>query len=58
MEHHCFVVEDAKSYYKWLKDKGVTIQSELIEFAGAKMFYLRDPAEVLIQVLQMPEDLP
>lgn len=58
LEHHCFVVEDAKSYYKWLKDKGVTIQSELIEFAGAKMFYLRDPAEVLIQVLQMPEDLP
>ncbi len=54
MEHHCFVVEDAGHYCQWLKDKGVTLESDLIDFSGARMFYLRDPANVLIQVLQMP----
>lgn len=57
MEHHCFVVDDAEEFYTWLKEQGVKAETEIIEFVGAKMFYVLDPVGVLIQVLQMPEGL-
>jgi catechol 2,3-dioxygenase-like lactoylglutathione lyase family enzyme len=56
MDHICFVVESADEYFEWLKGRDVELVSDLIDYAGARMFYLRDPVGVLVQVIQMPED--
>jgi catechol 2,3-dioxygenase-like lactoylglutathione lyase family enzyme len=57
LEHHCFVVDDAVKFYARLRGRDVVLDSDVIDFVGAKMFYLRDPAGTRIQVLQMPEGL-
>jgi catechol 2,3-dioxygenase-like lactoylglutathione lyase family enzyme len=57
LEHHCFVVEDTDNYFRFLKDKGVALASEVVEIGSAKMFYLDDPAGVSVQVLQMPKGI-
>ena len=54
LEHHCFVVEDADSYFRFSENKGLALASEVFEIGSAKMFYMRDPAGVSVQVLQMP----
>ena len=56
MDHICFVVESADEYFEWLKGRDVELESDLIDYIGARMFYLRDPVGVLVQVIQMPED--
>jgi catechol 2,3-dioxygenase-like lactoylglutathione lyase family enzyme len=56
IEHHCFAVEDAEDYFRFLEDKGVALDSEISELGRMKTFYLRDPAGVCIQVLQMSEE--
>jgi catechol 2,3-dioxygenase-like lactoylglutathione lyase family enzyme len=57
LEHHCFVVDDAEGFFTWLKEQSVKVETDIIEFVGAKMFYVLDPIGVLIQVLQMPKGL-
>lgn len=54
LEHHCFAVEDADLYFKLLEDKGVTLDSKVVESGSSRMFYLRDPVGVCVQVLQIP----
>jgi len=57
LEHHCFVVDDAVAFHAWLRGRGVALESNVFDFVGAKMFFVRDPAGTRIQVLQMPEGL-
>jgi catechol 2,3-dioxygenase-like lactoylglutathione lyase family enzyme len=57
LEHHCYVVADADKCYQWLIGNDVKTETEVMDFCGARMFFLRDPIGVRIQVLQMPEDV-
>ena len=54
MEHHCYVVDDADEFYRRLKRNGLEPETEVMDFSGARMFFLRDPVGIRIQVLQMP----
>lgn len=53
LDHVCFAVGDVEAHYHWLAASRVQLESEIIDYDGARMFYLRDPAGTSIQVLQM-----
>ncbi len=57
LQHHCFVVEDTDNDSMFLKDKGVALASDVVEIGSTKMFNLRDPAGISVQVLQRPEEI-
>ena len=56
IEHHCFEVEDAEHYFRFLENKSVALDAEISEIGKTKTFYLRDPADVCVQVLQVSEE--
>lgn len=55
MDHLCLFVDDANAAYSWLKDQGVKIEIEPLDYDVLRMFYVRDPAGVMIQLIQMLE---
>ena len=52
LDHHCFMVDDAELYYSWLHENGISLETQIINMLNSKMFYLRDPSGVRVQVLQ------
>ncbi len=59
LDHICFAVGDVEAHYRWLAAGKVQLGSEIIDYDGSRMFYLRGPAGTSIQVLQMGmEDEP
>jgi catechol 2,3-dioxygenase-like lactoylglutathione lyase family enzyme len=50
---HGFGVENVDEYAGFLLEKGVTLESEIIETGNTRMFFLRDPAGVCVQVLEL-----
>jgi len=55
LDHICFVVDDIDEYNAWLRAQGADITTEMLSYGEASMFYLRDPAGVQIQALQVRE---
>jgi catechol 2,3-dioxygenase-like lactoylglutathione lyase family enzyme len=53
MDHLCLFVDDANVAYDWLKEQGVKIEIEPLDYGTLRMFYVRDPAGVMIQLIQM-----
>jgi catechol 2,3-dioxygenase-like lactoylglutathione lyase family enzyme len=53
LDHLCFVVGDVDAHYRWLAASGAQLESEIIDYDGSRMFYLRGPAGTSIQVIQM-----
>jgi catechol 2,3-dioxygenase-like lactoylglutathione lyase family enzyme len=56
MDHLCLFIDDADTAYGWLKEQGVKIEIEPLDYGTLRMFYIRDPAGVMIQLIQMLED--
>jgi catechol 2,3-dioxygenase-like lactoylglutathione lyase family enzyme len=55
MDHLCMFVDDANAAYGWLKEQGLKIEIEPLDYGTLRMFYVRDPAGVMIQLIQMLE---
>lgn len=58
LDHICFVVEDVEAHYRWMVEHEPQIEAEIMEYDGSRMYYLRDPVGVAIQVLQMGKSDP
>ena len=57
MDHLCLFVDDANASCEYLRDSGVKIEIETLDYGSLRMFYVRDPAGVMIQLIQMPDQL-
>ena len=55
MDHLCLFVDDANAASEYLRDQGVKIEIEPLDYDVVRMFYVRDPAGVMIQLIQMME---
>jgi catechol 2,3-dioxygenase-like lactoylglutathione lyase family enzyme len=55
MDHLCLFIDDSETAYDWLKTQGVKIEIEPLDYGNLRMFYVRDPAGVMIQLIQMLE---
>jgi catechol 2,3-dioxygenase-like lactoylglutathione lyase family enzyme len=53
MDHLCFLIDDSQAAYSWLKEQEVKIEIEPLDYGNLRMFYVRDPAGVMIQLIQM-----
>lgn len=53
MDHLCLFVDDANAAYDWLKEQGLKIEIEPLDYGTLRMFYVRDPGGVMIQLIQM-----
>jgi len=53
MDHLSFTVEDANTSFEVLRDRGVKIEIEPLDYDVVRMFYVRDPAGAMIQLIQM-----
>jgi catechol 2,3-dioxygenase-like lactoylglutathione lyase family enzyme len=56
MDHICFTVSDVDADHRRLTETGAQVTSGLLDYYGSRMFYLRDPVGVLIQVAQQRPD--
>lgn len=55
MDHLCLFIDDSEAAYEWLKKQRVKIEIEPLDYGNLRMFYVRDPAGVMIQLIQMLE---
>lgn len=55
MDHLSLFVDDANAACEYLRDQGVMIEIEPLNYGVVRMFYVRDPAGVMIQLIQMLE---
>jgi catechol 2,3-dioxygenase-like lactoylglutathione lyase family enzyme len=52
INHLCLLVDDAFAARGWLKENGVKIETETYDDDVLRMFYVRDPTGVMIQLMQ------
>jgi catechol 2,3-dioxygenase-like lactoylglutathione lyase family enzyme len=55
LDHLCLLIDDSEAAYDWLKTQSVKIEIEPLDYGTLRMFYVRDPAGVMIQLIQMLE---
>jgi len=54
MHHLCFHVEDIDASRQVLRDRGIKSEIKTMEFGSRRMFFVRDPAGVMVQFIQAP----
>jgi catechol 2,3-dioxygenase-like lactoylglutathione lyase family enzyme len=53
IQHHCFAVTDADEYAGFLQKKGLAPKIEVVGVDDTKTFFLQDPADVCVQIIEM-----
>jgi catechol 2,3-dioxygenase-like lactoylglutathione lyase family enzyme len=56
-QHMALQVDDAKAARLWMKEKGISIE-ETVLIPGADRFFLRDPDNNLIEIIEWKEAYP
>jgi catechol 2,3-dioxygenase-like lactoylglutathione lyase family enzyme len=55
LNHLCFSVEDSSTSYNHLRENGVKIEIEPLDYGPARIFFVRDPAGLMVQLTQLME---
>jgi catechol 2,3-dioxygenase-like lactoylglutathione lyase family enzyme len=56
-QHMALQVDDAQAARSWMKEKGIEIE-EAVLIPGADRFFLRDPDDNLIEIIEWKEEYP